>query len=100
MPNQQRPQPPKAKIEYPGDWAVISAGAKNLGLTNDTSGEEALDLWGTTATEAEKDALLGPIGPDGKRQLEKGRAYSLGVVAGLATAPLWSRFWRWLFSNK
>jgi hypothetical protein len=87
MPNQQRPQPPKTKIEYPGDWAIFSAGAKNLGLTNDSSGEEALNEWGTTATEEEKQWLYK-------------RAESLGFVTGLATAPLWARFWNWLFGNK
>ena len=88
------------KVPWPGDWAIFSAGAKNLGLTNDASGEEAIDRWATTATPEELDALLGPIGPDGQRQYKKGRAYSLGFFSGLATYPLWDRFWSWLFGNR
>ena len=94
MSNQQN------KIPFPGNGAIVKAGLYQMGLSTDRSGVDAIDHWGTTATEEEKDWLLGPMGPDGERQEEKGYAYSLGFVAGLGTVPLWSRFWRWFFGNK
>jgi len=93
MPSQQ-----KKKIDYPGDHCIVSAWAYKAGLSRDRSGLDALNAWGNTATPEELDWLLGPVGPNGERQEDKGYAYSLGVVAGLATMPLWARFWRWLFS--
>ena len=94
MPNQQQ-----KKIPFPGNWAIVKASAYVNGLSFDRSGIQAIDAWATTATPQELDWLLGPIGPDGKRQDEKGYAYSLGFLSGLATAPLWARFWSWLFGN-
>lgn len=91
MPNQQE------KIPWPGDGSIVKAGLYQAGLSRDRSGVEEIDAWATTATPEELDWLLGPMGPDGKRKEKTGYAYSLGYVSGLATFPLWRKFWAWLF---
>ena len=85
------------KIPWPGDGAIVRAGAFVAGWTSDRSGVDAIDAWASTATPDELDHVFGPIGPDGKRQYKKGRCYKLGHLHGLMTYPIWERFWAWLF---
>ena len=92
MPNKQVKRP------WPGDGCIVRAGMCKMGLSSDRSGIDAIDWWAETATPEELDWLLGPMGADGERHC--GYAESLGHGCGLATFPLWLKFFDWLFGNK
>ena len=83
MPNPQKQE----RIEWPGDWVFYQNWLYHSGLSSDSSGNDAINLWASTATPEEF-------------EFQKKRAYSYGWFIGYAAGyAAVSAIWKALFGN-
>jgi hypothetical protein len=83
MPNKQKQE----KRPWCGDWAFYSTWAYHHGLSNDSSGSDAINYWAETATPEEI-------------EFQRKRCYSYGWLIGYAGGyAAMDRLWKWFFGS-
>ena len=75
------------KVPWPGPWAVEKCGLYVNGIIKDRSGYDAINAWGLTATEEEKEA---------RRKEAEALGWFSGMAFGFTVFP---PVLRWLFGS-